>query len=168
MTPVRSVLFASAISLATSAAFAGGDMHESRAYPAAPAAGATAPESMSAPESVFERLDTNNDDRIGPQEAKADPALDRVFEEADVNNTNSIDRQELAEAMRVYNDPSSSLFSSFDIDADGAVSWQEAQLDRDLAHLFGTVDSDGSNALTPEEFNNAVALVGSDSAPGRS
>ena len=143
MTPVRSVLFASAISLAAGAAFAGNQ------------------------DQVFERLDTNNDDMIGAQEAKADPALDSVFEQADVNNTNSIDRQELADAMRAYNNPSGSLFSSFDVDADGSISWQEAQLDRDLAYVFGTVDSDRSNALTPDEFNNAVALVGSDSAPGR-
>ena len=158
MTPVRSVLFASAISLATAAAFAGD-------YPSS---GATAPEMSSAPSQVFERLDINNDDRIGAQEAKADPALDSVFEEADVNNTNSIDRQELADAMRAYNNPSGALFSSFDVDSDGAISWQEAQLDRDLAHVFGTVDADRSSALTPDEFNNAVALVGSDSAPGRS
>jgi hypothetical protein len=115
MTPVRSVLFASAISLAAGAAFAGNQ------------------------DQVFERLDTNNDDMIGAQE----------------------------DAMRAYNSPSGSLFSSFDVDADGSISWQEAQLDRDLAYVFGTVDSDRSNALTPDEFNNAVALVASDSAPGR-
>lgn len=142
MTPVRSVLIASAISLATGAAFAGGS------------------------DQVFENLDVNNDDRIGAQEAKADPALDRVFEQADVNNTNSIDRQELAEAMRVDTQPYA-LFSSFDVDSDGAISWQEAQLDRDLAHVFATVDADRSSALTPDEFNNAVAMVASDSAPGR-
>ena len=152
MTPVRSVFLASAISLVTGAAFAGD-------YPSAGA---------SAPGQVFERLDTNNDDRIGAQEAKADPALDSVFEEADVNNTNSIDRQELADAMRAYDNPSGSLFSSFDVDSDGAISWQEAQLDPDLAYVFGTVDADRSSALTPDGFNNAVALVASDSAPGRS
>ncbi len=60
---------------------------EGLSAPAAPVASA---------EGLFERFDANNDEMIGPQEAKVDPALDAAFESADRNNSNWLDREEFA------------------------------------------------------------------------
>lgn len=109
---------------------------------------------------IFERLDTNNDEMIGPQEAKADAAVDRGFEQADRNDTNTLNRGELAElAMRAPGDDVQALFSSYDANRDGSISWAEAQADPELARWFARADRDLDRALTPAEFDGAVDMA---------
>ena len=55
--------------------------------------------SVSSLERSFDSFDANNDEMIGPQEAKVDPALDAAFESADRNNSNWLDREEFAAAV---------------------------------------------------------------------
>jgi hypothetical protein len=118
---------------------------------------------------LFERLDTNNDDRIGPQEAKADAALDRLFERADRNNTNALDRGEFEDAVRmsapIAADSAGSadaLFARYDANRDGMISTQEAQTDPELLRWFAAADSDRNGALTRSEFGMAVDIAASE------
>lgn len=193
MTLSRSILFASAMGLAVSGAFA----IESSEYSYAEERGMTnsaippsvdesgtvrSPtsldedyhvadvydEDLSAPaypaasvERSFERFDVNNDQMIGPQEAKIDPALDAAFESADRNNTNWLDREEFAAALDAPASGADELFSSYDVNRDGMISWQEAQADPALVRWFAQADADRNTALTRSEFGTAVALSAS-------
>jgi Ca2+-binding EF-hand superfamily protein len=130
--------------------------------PAVAASSAAAPGSPVADlERSFERFDANNDEMIGPQEAKVDPALDAAFESADRNNSNWLDREEFAAAAGSPARGADELFSSYDANRDGMISWQEAQADPALARWFAQADADRNTALTRSEFGTAVALSAS-------
>ena len=49
-----------------------------------------------------------------------------------------------------------SLFSRYDRNRDGVISWPEAQADPELAQWFAAADSDRNGALTRGEFNMAL------------
>lgn len=67
------------------------------------------------------------------------------------------EREELAASASV---PSlAALFATYDVNGDGVVSWQEAQADADLVRSFAQADSDHNEALTPSEFDTAVAIA---------
>ena len=124
-------------------------------------------ESVNAPQesvnAMFDRLDENNDGRIGAQEAKNEPIVDRRFEQADRNNTNALDREELSNALSAAPAPSAdALFARYDVNGDGMISAQEAGADPELQRWFAAADSDGSGALTRGEFESAVQMAASE------
>ncbi|ALQ06583.1 MULTISPECIES: EF-hand domain-containing protein [Pseudoalteromonas] len=43
-------------------------------------------------------------------------------------------------------------FASFDIDSDGVITKQEAQVNAQLVKLFDDLDTDGNGELSKEEF----------------
>ena len=52
-----------------------------------------------------------------------------------------------------------SLFSRYDRNRDGVISWQEAQADPELAQWFDAADSDRNGGLTRGEFNMALDIA---------
>jgi len=185
----RSLLCASAIGLAVSAAFAADDVDyaEERGLSVSPvppsvdeggtvrnpsvlnALPADGPRPQVSVNELFDRLDANNDGRIGPQEAKADASIDRLFESADRNNTNALDRAELEDALRMSapvaagtSGSEDALFARYDANRDGMISAQEAQADPELLRWFAAADSDRNGALTRGEFGTAVDIAASE------
>jgi hypothetical protein len=51
------------------------------------------------------------------------------------------------------------FFARYDVNRDGAVSWAEAQADRDLVQVFARADANRDGALTPPEFHDAAVLA---------
>jgi Ca2+-binding EF-hand superfamily protein len=66
-------------------------------------------------------------------------------------------REELAASASVPG--LEALFATYDVNGDGVVSWQEAQVDADLASSFEPADRDHNKALTRSEFESAVAIA---------
>ena len=134
-----------------------------------PALPADEPRSQVSADELFDRLDANNDGRIGPQEAKADASIDRLFESADRNNTNALDRAEFEDALRMSAPVAAgplrsedALFARYDVNRDGTISTQEAQADPELLRWFAAADSDRNGALTRGEFGMAVDIAASE------
>ena len=107
MTLPRSILFASAMGLAVSGAFADeynpqarGLLHGPQALEATASAGATAPRPAThGLESLFSAYDADRDRQISWQEAQADPALVRWFAQADADRNAALTLSEFNTAV---------------------------------------------------------------------
>ena len=102
----------------------------------------------------FEQLDFNGDGVVSQREAEAvPPSLHETFDRVDADGDSNVSQAEY-EAARL-NLLGQSEFAAFDTDGDGVIDEQEAEDDMALSEDFDSIDIDSDGMLSDQEFERA-------------